>query len=309
MLRAGGRAPRPLRPPGSPSRFAVVGIGIAVVLGFTLLFFSLRGGNPEPAAPRGSTRGSRETREERMPVPARPPRRSSSESGREESARRPSASAVAAKAALGEPPELKPGDVSDPALKNVLSARDDRSPSGTDTLIDGLGSSDEIVVAEAAKALVAREATGAIAPLAAISLEKAAGSGLSVIDALGKLGGVAEGDEKNAAVERLLKMLREEKLRRAPESPGNLLQIYEALGDTRDPKAAPALEGELLDASVPRAPKVVIVHALVDVGLASSKDALGAARADQAAQQGSDAFEEEIRRELVATLGEALEAL
>ncbi len=104
-------------------------------------------------------------------------------------------------------------------------------------------------------------------------------------------------------------MLREEKRRQAPESPGNLLQIYEALGDTQDPKAAPALEAELLDASVPRAPKVVIVQALVDIGLASSKDALATARGEQSAQRGEDAFEEEIRQELVATLEEALEAL
>jgi len=288
------------------SRFTGASIGLAVVLAFAALFFSLRGGKsePEPTGPRRSAPGSRQARSTHVPTAAP----HAPHVAREESARGPPARARA-KTVEAKAPALKPGDVSDPALKTVLAARDDRSSSGTQALIDNLTSSDEIVVAEATKALVARQATEAIAPLVGISLEKAAGSGLSVIDALGKLGGAAEGEEKSAAVDRLLQLLREEKRRRAPETPGNLLQIYEALGDTRDPKAAPALEAELLDASVPRAPKVVIVRALIDIGLASSKDALGAARVAETAQQGSDAFEEEIRQELVATLEEALETL
>jgi hypothetical protein len=214
-----------------------------------------------------------------------------------------------AQVAEEEPPPLQLEHASDPALKAVLAARDDRSAEGTATLIDNLTSRDEIVVAEAAKALVARQATEAIAPLAAIDLEEAAGSGLSVIEALGKLGGAADGDERGAAVDRLLEMLREEKRRGAPETPGNLLQIYEALGDTHDARAAPALEAELLDATVPRAPKVVIVQALAEIGLASSKDALRRALAEQSAQQAPDAFEEEIRQELVARIQDALQAL
>ena len=60
---------------------------------------------------------------------------------------------------------------------------------------------------------------------------------------------------------------------------------------------------------MPRAPKVVIVQALVEIGLPSSKDALRAAHDEQSAQRGEDAFEEEIRQELVAALDAALEAL
>lgn len=292
MLRAGARAPRPL----------LVGLGLGAVA--VVLFFALRGDEPETRAARRPVAEGRE--DVASPAPTTAPR--ADRAGPDEPARRPPPRA-SAPAAEEEPPELDPRDVSDPALKAVLAARDDPSAEATETLIDNVSSPDPVVVAEAARALIARQATAAIAPLARIRLEEAAGSGLSVIDALGKLGGAAEGDEKTAAVDRLLSMLREEKRRGARESPGNLLQIYEALGDTGDPRAAPALEAELLDPSVPRAPKVVIVQALVEIGLPSSKEALGAAHAEQSAQRASDAFEEEIRQELVAKIEEALQAL
>ncbi len=288
----------------STSRYGGALIGLAVVAIFTVAFFALRG-KPAPgvAAPPSSAAESAQQRPTDLASHAE------TEVPTTRPARKKSALRASASVREVEAPALSPEQVSDPALKAVLSARADGSAKGTKTLIDNLTSPDEIVVAEAAKALVARKATEAIAPLAKISLEKSAGSGLSVIDALGKLGGAAEGDQKSAAVDRLLQMLREEKRRRARESPGNLLQIYEALGDTRDPKAAPALEAELLDANVPRAPKVVIVQGLVDIGLSSSKAALETAGAEQSAQKGDDAFEEEIRQELVATIEQALEVL
>lgn len=284
---------------------ALIGLGALAIL--ALMFLAARGPEPQRRATGPSARASREDR----PTTVKTDEERTPPAGAQASDGRPSARARAMRAAPGEPETapLQPGDVSDPALKRVLLARDDRSPQGTRTLIENLGSSDAVLVAEATRALIAREATEAIAPLAAIRLEDAAGSGLSVIDALGKLGGVAEGDEKSTAVDRLLEMLREEKRRDARESPANLLQIYEALGDTRDPRAAPALEAELLDPTVPRAPKVVIVNALVEIGLPSSKDALRTEHGAQSAQRAHDAFEEEIRQELVAALQEALEAL
>jgi len=111
------------------------------------------------------------------------------------------------------------------------------------------------------------------------------------------------------AVERLVAMLAEEKERSARESPGNLLQIYEALGHTRDPSAAPPLEAELLDPTVARAPKVVIVGALVAIGLPRSRAALETAHTQHMKAAAADAFEEEIRQELVGALEQALEGL
>lgn len=293
---------RPVREPIPWMGPAVIAAVVLASAGFYFFHSDTRSKASERPA---SSQSSREARTERAPTA---PSSSSSAAAPKKSALRPRTRASAAPDEPEAPP-LNPDDVSDPALKSVLAARDDRSAEGTRVLIDNLGSRDAILVAEATKALIARRATEAIGPLAAIDLQKAAGSGLSVIDALGKLGGVAEGSEKHAAVERLLEMLRDEKRRDAPETPGNLLQIYEALGDTQDPAAAPPLEKELLDPKVPRAPKVVIVQALVDIGLPSSKGAIDAARTEQAAQHGDDAFDEEIRLELVATLEEALEAL
>jgi hypothetical protein len=196
-----------------------------------------------------------------------------------------------------------------PEVAAVLAAAADRSPGGTQALIASLTSSDEIVVAEATKALIDRRATEAITPLSRITLKSAAGSGLSIIDALGRLGGVASDADRSVAVDRLLAMLAEEKARGARESPGNLIQIYEALGHTRDPRAAPPLEAELLDERVPRAPKVVIVASLVQIGQESSRAALEKAHAQQSSEVGSDAFEEEIRVELVGAIAKALEDL
>ncbi|NUP07463.1 MAG: hypothetical protein HOW73_15545 [Polyangiaceae bacterium] len=204
---------------------------------------------------------------------------------------------------------LAPPDPDDPAVAAVLAAARDTSATATKTLIASLKSSNEVVVAEAANALVERGATEAISPLSQISLETAAGSGLSVIDALGRLGGVAGESDKDVAVDRLLAMLAEEKARGARESPGNLLQIYEALGQTKDPRAAGPLEAELLDETVPRAAKVIIVAALVAIGQESSRTALETAHAQQSAAQGADALDEEVRVELVGVIAKALEVL
>ncbi len=303
---AAPRGARPAPPSGSSSRLGPWLGGLAIVGVALAAYFATRDAPPPSArAPRPDLPGSGEI----AAKPARSAAPRAPRADRKRSIVRPKAQAGAQPSAPPASPALDPRDVSDPALKRVLQARDDLSPGATQVLIDNLTSQDEVLVAEATRALVGRRATEAIAPLADISLEKAAGSGLSVINALGKLGQVAEGADKSAAVDRLLAMLREEKRRGARESPGNLLQIYEALGDTQDPRAAPALEAELLDQSVQRAPKVVIVQALVDVGLPSSEAALVTAHREQSAQQGTDALEEEIRLELVQALEEGMEYL
>lgn len=207
------------------------------------------------------------------------------------------------------PPRLSPAEAPNPAVLAVLAARDDRTPAGTRSLITSLTSEDEIVVAEATKALIERGATEAIGPLARIDLTSAAGSGLSIIDALGRLGAVATDSDRGVAVDRLIEMLAEEKRRGARESPGNLLQIYAALGKTGDPRAAAPLEAELLDPTVPRAPKVVIVGSLVQLAQPSSRAALETALTTESAAVGSDAFEEEIRVELVGVIAAALKVL
>ena len=194
-------------------------------------------------------------------------------------------------------------------LVDVQRAMADPSSDGTNRLVASLSSGDAVVVAEASKALIARRATSAIRSLTEIDLSAAAGGGLSIIDALGRLGALADPREKGAAVDRLIALLADEKRRDARESASNLLQIYEALGETRDPRAAKALEAELLDPEVGRAPKVVIVQALVSIGGSDRRAALAGARAQQAEVVGADAFEEEVRQELVAAIDKALAGL
>lgn len=285
-----------------PSGVLVVALGSAAAL---LAYLFLRDTPSEQArvappgsSPRGNESAGVTTDHVELPATARPrPKRMGPKR-----AAAPSAEAVPA-------PSLSPEDAANPAVRAVLSAALDHTPSGTGALIASLTSDNEVVVAEAARALIDRRATEAIAPLARIDLATAAGSGLSIIDALGKLGGFAEGAERSAAVDRLIAMLAEEKRRGARESPANLLQIYEALGQTGDPRAAPPLEAELLDPSVPRAPKVVIVGSLVLLAQSSSRAALETALTTQRAAKGSDDFDEEIRVELVSAIEEALKVL
>jgi hypothetical protein len=192
-----------------------------------------------------------------------------------------------------------------PDITDVEAAVHDRTTIGTQTLIAALDSADPIAVIEAADALVARRSHAGLMALAALDLRKHEGAALAIVDALGKLGAA---DPANAAVatRRLLALLANEKARNAPESAAILLQIYEALGDTKDLTAAPALEGELADATVGNAAKVVIVGALARIGAPSSKEALERARTMLASAAAADPFDEAVRRELVSAIDAAL---
>jgi hypothetical protein len=196
-----------------------------------------------------------------------------------------------------------------PAARTAEAPSADTPDRGVEALVAALGASDQVMIAEATEALIARRATSSIGALARIDLRAAAGGGASVVHALGRLGAMAGGEGRATAVDRLLVLLVEEKRRGAPESPGNLLQIYEALGDTRDPRAARPLEAELSDATVGRAPKVLLVHALVRIGDERSRPALTRLRNQQMSLEDTDAFEEELRAELLAAIDLALDEL
>lgn len=204
------------------------------------------------------------------------------------------------------PEDVAPG--ADP-LRSLRAAKRDPSDVGTRQLLSMLKSQDAVVVAEAANELVERRATQAIRTLATVELRDAGGSGLSIIDALGRLGEIAKSGEKTEAIERLLALLASEKQRGAPESAGNLLQLYEALGRTRDERAAGALEAELLDPQVGRAPKVVIVQSLVWIEASSSRAALVEARKLQSELPPADDFDAELRVELLGVIEAAIAAL
>lgn len=207
-----------------------------------------------------------------------------------------------------KPPDRAPDDAR-AALREVRAAKADRSARGERALARWLGSDDPIVVAEAADGLVARRAAGAIPALAAIDVHANPTAALSVIDALGRLAACADGPGKDAAVARLIALVAEEKRRAAPDRAGNLLGLYEALGETRDPRAAPALEAELDDPSVTNAAKVVVVRALALVDAPTSRAVVIRARARVWRATEADAFEEEVREELVAAIDSALHTL
>lgn len=206
------------------------------------------------------------------------------------------------------PSDLDP-NVARANLREVSLAKADLTEDGTLALVENLKSDDMVVVAEAADALVARRATSAIGALSAMDIHATDGIAPSVIHALGRLGKVADGDERRSAVDRLLVLLDEEKRSDATDSTGNLLHIYEALGATGDSRAAPALERELEDVRVGIAPKVVVVQALARIGEPSTRPVIVRARSAVAAIAGNDAYEAALRQDLLNAMDTALTTL
>jgi hypothetical protein len=179
----------------------------------------------------------------------------------------------------------------------------------TGALLKKLSSSDPFDVLDAADGLAARKVTAAIPTLAALDLPNTPDSAPSVIDALGRLAGEAAPEERAVATDRLLELLALEKRRRAPESAANQLALYEALGFTRDPRAVPGLEAELRDRSVGFAARTIVIESLVRLGQPSSRAAALAAREELERTRAAEAFEEDVRGELAASLDRALAAL
>jgi len=219
--------------------------------------------------------------------------------------------AVASKPAAESAPTLAPSALAteqSPALATATPTLDDvlTADTPTEVLVAGLDAGDPVVVAEAANALVGRGALSAIDALVAFDVIGKPRAAPSIIYALGRLAAMAEPEQREKVVERLLALLAEEKRRGAQESQGNLLQIYEALGDSGDAMAVAPLERELLDPTVRTAPKVVIVQALVALRAQQSRGTLETLAAQLAPLATGSDFEAELRRDLLAAIRQAL---
>jgi len=203
-----------------------------------------------------------------------------------------------------KPVAMKAASSTVPTLDDVMAI-----DAPTDVLVTALADADAIVVGEAVNALVAREAHAAIPALLAIDVIARPKAAPSLIYALGKLATNAEPADREAAVDKLLALMAAEKKRGAQESQGNLLQIYEALGDTGDVRAIAPLERELLDATVPTAPKVVVVQALVALQAHDSRPAMEQLATQIAPSPVDTSFEAELRRDLLSILQKAITQL
>jgi HEAT repeat protein len=221
---------------------------------------------------------------------------------------------VVVPAAQPAPPPRPASNASAPVLARAADQpppprAPDAGARATDALIAALDSKDDFVVLEAAGELAKRDAPRALPALVAIDIEGRPHAAPSVIDALGRLGGRADATARRSATRRLLALLAQERGRGAPESAGNVLVIYEALGRTLDPNAAPALEAELLDPNVTWAAKTVIVEALTRLRQSSSKATLHELLDDVAARPATDALEAETQRELSVAAANALRVI
>ncbi|HEY4177857.1 MAG TPA: hypothetical protein VGM90_13515 [Kofleriaceae bacterium] len=194
-------------------------------------------------------------------------------------------------------------------VDDVMAAQQSSEPGAVETMIDGLSSTDAVVVAESANGLVGRGALAALPVLEEIDVAARPWAAPSAIYAMGALAAKASPDQREETVDRLLALLASEKQRPATDALANLLQIYQALGQSGDPRAIGPLEAELADASVATAPKVVVVQALVALGARDSKPALVKLRDQLAPQAVGPDFEAELRRDLIAAISDALERL
>lgn len=202
-------------------------------------------------------------------------------------------------------PQAAPLTTAEPARERADAA----PPRTTDVLLGALSSSDPFVVLDAADDLAARKATRAIPTLAAIDIRKNAHSAPSVVNALGQLASAAEPAGRKSATDRLIALLAQERARSAPESAGNVLAIYEALGRTREPSAAGALETELLDPAVTHAAKTVVVAALVRLQQPSSGPPLRTLQRELGVFVAANPMDEEVRGELAVAVERALRTL
>ena len=86
------------------------------------------------------------------------------------------------------------------------------------------------------------------------------------------------------------------------------MQLYEALGDTADPRAAVALEKELADPNVPLSALVVVTEALVKLKQPSSKSALESAKTRVTDRAVDDDFQRAVQQEVVQKMAAAIES-
>ena len=179
----------------------------------------------------------------------------------------------------------------------------------TESLTASLADPDGFLVVDAADELARRKATSALPALVALDIKQNPRSAPGVIDAMGQLADVASPAERQTATDRLLTLLREEKARKAPESPANILALYSALGQTHEARAATALEAELADPSVSLAAKTAVVDALVHLNEATSRAALQSLQRDLASFAPPDAFQQAVKKDLLAAVARALNAV
>lgn len=211
-------------------------------------------------------------------------------------------SAIAPRTNDGTPP---PG-AGAPSIAEVLRARTDGSPEGIGVLLAGIESTDAVVVAESTNALIAHGAIWTLPSLIEQDVLTRPHAAPSIIDALGRIGALAPPEQRAEVVDRLVALMRTEKTRGSQESLGNLIQIYEALGHTGDPRAIEPLELELVDRTVPTAPKVVIVQALVALRATRSLSVLERVGAELSAPSTATGFEAELQRDLLGAIRDAL---
>ncbi|HEY4059884.1 MAG TPA: hypothetical protein VGM39_24885, partial [Kofleriaceae bacterium] len=169
-------------------------------------------------------------------------------------------------------------------VDDVMAAQQSTELGAVEAMIEGLGSTDAVVVAESANGLVGRGVLSALPVLEEMDIAARPWAAPSAIYAMGALAAKASPDQRAETVDRLLALLASEKQRPATDALANLLQIYQALGQSGDPRAIGPLEAELADASVATAPKVVVVQALVALGARDSVPTLVKLR-DQLAPQ------------------------
>jgi hypothetical protein len=189
---------------------------------------------------------------------------------------------------------------------DAATTRVDASARTTESLTTALGSRDAFQIVEAANELAERKATSAIPTLVAMDITKSPRSAPAVIESLGHLASSADTAERQTATDRLLALLTQERARKAPESAANILSLYTALGHTKEPRAATALEAELVDPSVTLAAKTVIIEALVRLRQRSSRAALLTLQRELSTRVPADTFDGEVQRDLQVVIEKAL---
>jgi hypothetical protein len=273
-------------------RRAVVLAAIGVVIGACALLLR---SSPKPA------RGPSTTTEpiDRGPLQAPSP---------STAAAVPSAALPAKSARVAEPAPLRDVEASRDVLLAVRDAIHDPTDASTAVLVEALDSEDSVAKLEAIDELARRRHVPALKRLLAFDPADDPFVGPTALLAMGALARDADASSRESAVDRLVKLLEAEKERRGADSAGNVLVIFEALGKVQIPRAARALERELVDPGHGTASKVAIVDALEACGQASSLDVLASFR-ETVRVSAADPFERALEADLVTAVDRTLASL
>lgn len=171
---------------------------------------------------------------------------------------------------------------------------------------EAMASSDPFERRDAIEKAIARKDVSALPAIMAVDLTQNGYVAASAIDAVGKLGALAEPAARSEAVKTLDRWLRQESKRNAQEALGNASIAVDALAETKSAEAVAPLVSALDAATLPLHIETRIVESLDALGAKSAAPSVARFAARVSALKPADDFEAALATEALAAANAAL---